>query len=82
VSARLTTLEGSCVKSALHDALNSTVGKLSLQVCWFSVLSVKWLLSQTTFQIKIVDLNGISILCHITSFLDSEVLFKIKKFWE
>jgi hypothetical protein len=32
VSARLTTLEGSCVKSALHSALNMTVGKLSLQV--------------------------------------------------
>ncbi|PNF42221.1 hypothetical protein B7P43_G06473 [Cryptotermes secundus] len=32
VSARLTTLEGSCVKSAVHSALNNTVGNLSLQV--------------------------------------------------
>jgi len=32
VSARLTTLEGSCVKSALHNALNMTVEKLSHQV--------------------------------------------------
>lgn len=32
VSARLTTLEGTCIKSALHSALNSTVGELSLQV--------------------------------------------------
>ncbi|XP_021931480.1 uncharacterized protein LOC110835507 isoform X2 [Zootermopsis nevadensis] len=32
VSARLTTLEGSCVKFSLYSALNNTVGKLSLKV--------------------------------------------------
>jgi len=60
VSARLTTLEGSCVKSALHSALNMTVEKLSHQMATgedqLNELAVK--VSQLRAQTDELERNG------------------------